>query len=895
MRAIETARRPAASQRVSLPRPVSWAALALILGGLAVADLVRPPPDDPGPLLDAVVVVLRHDGLRLGSAALLTVGAVWAARRSYFAVLARRPGAIEILPFTGTADGPCPVEEITSDFRRALSEFSLSAPMPMPGESTAQSFLQVFRAAGQAATPLAAVAGMLESLQVSAAYRVSAVLQASSEAPRYGITVHVESLPAGPGETATVWAASWKQATREAAHVVGAFVLPRTRLCRRGPWAEWRGRRIRPELFRAYQQAQACERRHGFEEALGHYYEALEFDPLNTSIRLQVCQLQEKLGLYLVALTGYADLIVTESWKVDPRLWRRLVHDFYEKQTRPERRARRRRRRGRQGRQSSRELLLVARYRFICALVNGDRVLDQWREEPNVMNEVRTKERAGCRRRMDPWLRVYHARFRADCAADLAAPGGSGRPGIDDAFDSEDVEALGPLLRYIASEEARRLAKDYTWYRLRRRPGMPLTQTSLKVLRTWAPLHLFLVAGRGQRPTTKVFDRLWKRIGRQWPPTNIDAVDAAVRGTLRWKPVFAREWQDNYNAAATFAVLLLRHPIHPRPRSTHVDAIAGRAVKYLELAVNSTARASVAEYEQWLAAGDQDLNGLRGTAQYVDFLERYFPAAGRRDARPYDLLTFLASTHLVSLMRNFAGLQANLLDIGDADGGASWGVDRSAVGLMRDYTADHWDWRTRLPLIVEASRLAAEHPSAGAFDPAFPEFGVDPRLASRASGPRHGPPGPGGRRAAPTRAEVDRYYEDLVERRHASWRPVHEQFTRLAARMDDLSRTTAWPGPRPSPADHLVAARRMWRSLESLSDASLRNDVRLPALRHELGSAVRSRIDLLDRTAGPGSPSRGPRSAGPVRAGSVRANLPRPRRHPTVAAPTRPSPDAPAD
>ena len=45
--------------------------------------------------------------------------------------------------------------------------------------------------------------------------------------------------------------------------------------------------------------------------------------------------------------------------------------------------------------------------------------------------------------------------------------------------------------------------------------------------------------------------------------------------------------------------------------------------------MNASSPGALAEYEEWVAVGDQDLNGLRGTPQYVDFLERIFPGAQR--------------------------------------------------------------------------------------------------------------------------------------------------------------------------------------------------------------------------------------------------------------------------
>lgn len=852
MRAIETARRmPRRDEEVALPRSGWWALCAVLLAGLAVTDLVAMHMMRSGPLLEIVNTTLGHDGVRLGSSALLGAGAIWAGRRSLYSAMAGRPGGVEVLPFTAHAaslqDGI--VDQATAAFRRELSALSLSAPTPVPGDSRPQNFVQAFRtAAGSASTLVEAIPGVLAWLQVTTGYEVSADLEERAGALGHGMTVHVRAQPAGPAQRVTVWGATWDEAARRAADVVGAYILTRTGLCRRGPWSAWRGRRLNPDLLRAYQDAQACVQERRYEEALEHFYRALELDPLNTPIRIEVCQLQEKLGNYLGALVGYVDLIVTESQNVDHRLWRRITVDFCDPGTRPHPRDHRSRWSRRRGGQES---LMIARYRFVCALVNGDRVIDEWTraedEEPPGINDIRSRERADYRRRMSSWLRIYYPRFVA------AAPPATAPPETyDDLLAADDgtrASVLTCLLRYVATVEASNLARDYAWYRGRRFSGMPVSETSLAVLRLWAPLHLLHVTA-GNPPSTHEGDRLWRRIGPVWPLRDLDVLEAELRKALRRRPTSRRGWQDRYNVAASFAVLLLRRPREATrdidratPDVVDVTEVASRAVRYLELAINASSPATLAEYEQWVAVGDQDLNGLRGTPQYVDFLERIFPGAERWERRPYDLLTYLTSTHLVTLLRDFAELRTPAAEAEDRP--STWTGDLDGVRMLHSYSADHADWRTRLRLIRAARRLAAAHPGTGTVHASFPQFVDDPGLWSRSRGASDA-----------AEVDVDAYYEDLTRRRHAI---LHE----VATRSGDLATAMETPSRAGDPPlQYRVAVVEMWRGVRELCDAALRNDRNALCFWWDVvGHHVEDRLALLrmggdpaDRSAAEQSP-----------------------------------------
>ena len=91
----------------------------------------------------------------------------------------------------------------------------------------------------------------------------------------------------------------------QAADMVTAAVLPRTRLSNRAPWSGWRRSRC-PGVVHSYERAQELTGAHRYDEALAHCFQALELDPKSVDLRLCKGFIEEKLGLYMDAVATFA-------------------------------------------------------------------------------------------------------------------------------------------------------------------------------------------------------------------------------------------------------------------------------------------------------------------------------------------------------------------------------------------------------------------------------------------------------------------------------------------------------------------------------------------------------------------------------------------------------------
>ncbi len=704
--------------RVSLAHPVRW--LVLAAGLLAVAGYVGV-LDGLGGLRAWIGGWVPGGGEPiLGSATpgvlvavLALIAGLFALRRGLFALLARRPGPIEVTAFHGLADDGYAADpiadtaQVAAEFRRTLTEMSMSTPLSMPTSPRQDEFIDDVGTVGDSSTTFgAAVALVRAMLRIQYAYRVAAQMRVRRDDERFGITVHLVMQPGGRGEVETVWGSDWPAVAERAAHWVGAQILPRSRLARRAPWTGWHGLQMPPQLFHHSQLARRCVEERRFEEALGQFHAALVLDPQNPYLRIERAQVLEQLGLTLDAVVAYTDIVAVEAWH-DRALWRRWRGRTPEGGDRSDGPPPARLRAALAGRQA----LLIARYRLVTRLASQTVAEQWWRVDdyPDARNTKRTAERRELRARLRTWLEPYYEEYLE------SIEGNDRKVPFDVAVRRQRL--LAHLLCYVSRVEAEHLIDDYRWWRLRRRPGMPVSQTALRVLRVWAPLLERRAAAKVAGP---VWDELHaaKRPDRSWPP-DLEVVEADLERELRRKPNEWREWQEYYNAACAAAVGLGgRRDDDPED----LRPWARLAVRYLERAVSSTDSGFVGTYTQWLSTGDDDLRSLRSLPEFVDFLDRYLPTDDLRAPPPHRMVELVMSQHTVRLLRTFVTDRLAALDMRE-DAELAWEARARAVAT--EFTDQDRDWRCRLRLVRhgQAHRIRT---GGARFPSALPEFDRDP-------------------------------------------------------------------------------------------------------------------------------------------------------------------------
>lgn len=867
-------------RRLRIPRPAVWFALTILFLALTLLVAVfraQPvvgasvPSNGVGPVREFLD---RQGGLLLTSAVLSATLALWAFRRFRFAQLARKPGPVEILQFVKESDAQAPVENIVAHFRKSLRDVSLTPPMSMPGEPISQDFLQVLRTAtSQATGTIGAVVGLLSALQVSSSYRVSGVLAQRKASPGCGLTIHIVTLPRNTGAVQTFWADDWFEVAELGAHFAGAYILPRSGICAQPPWTAWRRLPIPHKLFHRYQVAQSLLRDERYEEALDALFSALHEDPQNPYIRIQVAQLREQLGQHLDAVGDYIDIIEIQAWR-DRRLWKRLRRTFSEPDSagRPGGASERssgplRRSDGESGQpfvqlgsyQNGPEALLVARYRLVSALAHGSHLARQWYGTDLSENVRRGEERGMLRDRMWAWLVPRYAEFRRVCVGESAA---GGVPDDFQEFLDTHHDLLPLLFQFIALRETLGLIEDYSWIRGRRRPNMSIPQSALRVLAVWTALHLMLAELKVSRdpfrdsvvttPACGDADVVVMRdaLGLDvkcliWPPKP-EVVALLIRQALRWKPKSFRGWQDHYNSASVFAVMLLHEDVEPG-ESEH---IASKAVRCLERAVLTTGSGISSQYGKWLAFGDQDLNGLRGTDSFVHFIDRYFPRSEpRRSVRSREMLERVLMAHITGLVRQYAVLHADFWESRVQYVAETLAVEEAARAvdaalIVADYIHDYWSWQVRLQLIKEGRDFAARTGCAVPFDSRFPS--VDTILDVPVGGVARS-----GHELPPELTRAGRYVRMRRPRFSSS-----EHMYAVDKGPPRISRPAGVNGRGAEKEQKRLG--ELWRTIDTVLDAALRGDE--PAM-HKLETNLRRVVSVAKRAAlsgeqpGPGEPA----------------------------------------
>ncbi|MFD5463075.1 hypothetical protein ACFWIQ_09645 [Kitasatospora sp. NPDC127059] len=567
-------------------------------------------------------------GIRCGWLVVLLL-LLWAWRRAMIAHSAYKPGPVDVQTLVAAMpdeQSKPPVDGLTAQFRKQLSETELYAPTNLPAETPADNFLDLLGDVSLDPKNLpTSLLSLTSRLRPRIAYRVSGVLTIRDESPRFGLTVTLTSYAMRGSRAETFWEPSWDQATRKAGYWVVAALLPVTRAGRKAPWRDWRGRNLPPALFADYQQAREHSQERNFDGALESYYRAVRSDPGNMHLRNQIGATQEKLGLYLDALETYHGALaigrqgsvkdIKRLW-AGPWSWRRIYYQRFLW--------------GQPG-------ALQARYRLAVVLGTSELTATQWckTEAPS---QARTVARERIRKTLRPALVERYWRAVRDLCPDKSTDDEL-KKWLEEKLTvkstDESQRAMVALIFQRASAlEMCRLTEDYPIGRLFRRfrhDETSLTRSALRINRdVWAPLRLAQAwrkapVPRGVQilPTQAVLR--WRngvdeaaRRAEKWVVEARDVGDLK-RAVRRAKRYGFREWQGYYNAACAYAVAM--RTCKPEDRQTLADLACHELKEATRRAESGYTRVR----RTWLLFDDPDLTELRQTNSFTRFGREVFP------------------------------------------------------------------------------------------------------------------------------------------------------------------------------------------------------------------------------------------------------------------------------
>jgi tetratricopeptide (TPR) repeat protein len=680
------------------PGVIGWslgtaAGLAALVG---LAHLHGDPPNREGAFPDPALATLAEPAV----AALAAFGALvviaCCVRHLRFEFLAWWPGRIVVPSFVVSEDtSAADVERLTAGFRDRLGSSHLQSHASVPAPAEQGDFLDVLARNGvDSGNLLGSLLSLVRAAFPAHAYEVNGAL-VKRDGPRpYGVTVQVVRLPGKGGGGHTVWDRSWEGAARQAADHATAAILPRTRVCR-SPWAAWRRYYMPPALLQHYEHAAAWEQERRYDEALASYYMALDLDPMNPGLRLQIGFLQEKLGLFLDALDTYEAILQV----AEPNDVRRVDR--------------------RSARRDRDRTLLVARYRH-AVLLGGPGLSHQWRKWEQATK--RGEERERLRERLVPSLdRYFRAALESPKMAQKAAPAyGAERqmPGLGDCggalarpaagADGACGGRLAELFLLASLDRLGDLRRRIPWSLPWRRP--PISKAAVSVSSLVVRERLRLVLNRARfEPVSG------------WAPY-IEQIAAEI-ASIEPRSGFDR-WQEHYNVACIYSLPLLTRRSSADGRD--VEELASRAVERLERATEQADTEFLVSRRDWLVSEDPDLQGLRVRPPFKSFEAAYFPSPSRTPQRPRDVHRWEVASYTLGLLRAASRrleqeweMRAQGLDeVANSRVVLEWcDDDLSARRLIRDVAVHHRDWRTRFELLDRMS-----------LEVIFPDFATDSGL-----------------------------------------------------------------------------------------------------------------------------------------------------------------------
>jgi hypothetical protein len=659
-----------------LPGVIGWS--AVVLGGIAALVLVGflhgKEPDKDERFWSSLHDTLAEPGVTGLAAFAVALVVAWGVRHLVLDYLVWRPGPIITEEFAASSgiEGADP-KKLTAAFRDRLASSHLQAAAPVPAPAPQGNFLDVVTAgAGNGGGLVDSLLNLLRAAVPDHAYEVTGTLVRRADPRGCGVTVHVVRASGEAEPVKTFWDASWEGAIREAADHATAAILPRTRHSR-SPWSGWRGFELPWMLFHSYERAAELERERRYDEALDLYYKALELDPMNLGLRLQIGFLQEKLALFIDALATYQGIVEVvrpgERPTASADLPRGARRDGLRQSYRfPARRDRER-------------VLVVARYRR-AILLGGRELPRQWAlRRSGSRTTRRDAQRHQLRERLRPALmdlfREQAGRPGKDeLEAVLAQPERKSEPELRGRFEE--------LLVRTAIQELSELRNEIP--RVGRLRDGELTRKAVDLSALWMRQRLAGILSE-----------------------SVLAADELERGTrtIEGGRRF-RRWQEHYNAACVYALPLLETT--PKRDTAEVDELSTLAVERLRMAIACADSAYIASRRDWLISDDPDLDGLRPEQAFKSFEAMYFPAAARTPRRPRDLHKWEVSRYTIDLLAGTAerweaawrrrkdDLESDL----DVTVLAEWlRIEVSAWKRVQRVAINHRHWQSRMALVKD--------------------------------------------------------------------------------------------------------------------------------------------------------------------------------------------------
>ena len=659
----------APSSKVGIPGPPIkvWLPLMAILaaglvaeGAIVGARLGGERKVDVFPKLgDRIEATLSQSTVAVVLAAGLLVLLIASVRGARLRWLARRPGPVDVAELKGA--GPLPdglTERLTLRLRERLAELHFAIPGPQPGMAPPTDFVALIGSATHdSKTILAAAAGLLRVAWPTRAYQLQATLVHDAR-HGCGVNVQVVMLPATTTPPTTCWAPSWEMAIDHAANHAAAFILPRTRLSRRGPWTAWHGHALPPLLLDAYERAAVYTHERRYDEALREYYCALELDPKNLEVRLRIGFIQEKLGLALDALATYQALCDMNCESPAPGARRSTARSIVRTRRRSQK---------------------LAVYRRAVLLGSAESLSEQWCAAPGAEGQRRDDQRRAHRERLRPALATLGARVwkqaearRHTTLAQLLS-------------DDEPTDRRELLLREVFQLAARDALDELRGSLPRDLAGgeeNSLTPTAVTLSLRCVELRL--------RSTRRALGL--KPKPRRLRLEDLEAWEADA-GLGPEAP-----WSDRYSAASLYALAISGDV------SAGEDALADTAVAHLEHAIEGADSGYVASRRAWLVNEDPDLVELRDTRRFQRFEATYFPSHAPTTRRPRQAHLCEVIEYVHRLISGCADRRQEVwrerLEDAAPDQLAPWLRDElSAWEMVADVASNCGHWQTRLKLV----------------------------------------------------------------------------------------------------------------------------------------------------------------------------------------------------